>query len=113
MVGSVSHPHSFGVVGHGLRLLAVGALATNFSTLVSITGPAFSGPLPLRLYESGQCISVHPGTPELDSFFFVVVTVAPPGAEAVVHQSSVACGTNWCIYTSHFALGRLSGGERG
>ena len=60
MVGSVSHRHSFGVVSGSLRLLAVGA---------SITEPAFSGPLPLRLYASRQCISVHPGTAELDSFF--------------------------------------------
>ena len=26
---------------------------------------------------------------------FVVVTVAPPGAEPVLHQSSVACGPHW------------------
>ena len=101
MVGSVSHPHSFGVVGHGLRLLAVlsrdepeanmwhrilvcccrrrigrqsmtgldMSATTNFSTLVSITEPAFSGLLPLRVHESTQCVSVHTGIAEFDSFF--------------------------------------------
>ena len=43
---------------------------SNFSTLVSFTEPAFSGLLPLRVFESTQCASVHPGTAELDSFFF-------------------------------------------
>ena len=43
--------------------------ATNFSTLVSFTEPALSRLLPLRVHESTQCVSVHPGTAELDSFF--------------------------------------------
>ena len=42
---------------------------SNFSTLISFTEPAFSGLLPLRVYESTQCVSVHPSTAELDSFF--------------------------------------------
>ena len=106
MVGSVSHPDSFGVVSRSSRLLAVlsgdepeanmwhlmlvwrchrsigghicGArfraiddicATSNFSTLISFTKPAFSGLLPLRENESTQCVSVHPGTAELDSFF--------------------------------------------
>ena len=103
MVGSMSHPHSFGVVSRSLRLLAVlsgdepeanvwhlilvwrrrhrsigghtcGARLTpvatsNFSTLISFTEPAFSGLLHLRVYQSTQCVSVHPRTAELDSQF--------------------------------------------
>ena len=42
---------------------------SNFSTLISFTEPAFSRLLPLRVYESTQCVLVHPGTAELDSFF--------------------------------------------
>ena len=42
---------------------------SNFSTLISFTEPAFSGLLPLRVFESTQCVSVHPSTAELDSFF--------------------------------------------
>ena len=48
---------------------AVGTLATNFTTLVSITEPALFGLLPLRVHESTQCVSVHTGTAEFDSFF--------------------------------------------
>ena len=60
---------------------AIGALGGNrrrdltflrrqkFSTWFSFAGPAFSNLLPLRAYESTQCVSVHTGTAEFDSFF--------------------------------------------
>ena len=38
---------------------------------------------------------------------FVVATVAPSGAEADLHQSSVACGFSWSMCLSNFALGRM------
>ena len=38
---------------------------------------------------------------------FVVATVAPSGAEADLHQSSVACGFSWSMCLSDSALGRM------
>ena len=42
---------------------------SNFSMLISFTEPAFFGLLHLRVFQSTQCVSVHPGTAELDSQF--------------------------------------------
>ena len=86
---------------------AVRPLATNFSTLVSIRATALA-----RIREEAVRIGPHRYC-GIGFVFSVVATLAPSGAEAVVHQSSGACGTNWCIYTSHFALGRLFGGNTG
>ena len=84
------------------------------STLISFTEPAFFGLLPLRVYESTQCVSVHPGTAELDSFFFFryrnVGTVRSRSC-----SSPVFCGMWTSLAHLHLPLrtGRLFEGERG
>ena len=37
-------------------------------------------------------------------FFFVIATLAPSGAEVVLHQSSVACGITLYIYVVSLGL---------
>ena len=148
MVGSVSHPHSFGVVGNSLRLLAVssgdelkrpcgiasccgagmGALGgkfaaregkpsvtggdfcatTNFGTWISFTEPAFSWLLPLRVYESTQCVSVNPGTAEFDSFF----SLSPHWCRQ--EQKLIFTSLPWYVdFLSRFVRERLFVGECG
>ena len=40
--------------------------------------------------------------------FFVIATLAPSGAEVVLHQSFVECGTSLCIYVVSLGLSSSS-----
>ena len=111
VVGSVSHPHSFGVASDSLRMLAV-LLGDGLKRPCGIASwCAAIGAQATHLRRDGEPpttevdISVTPNLSTLISYtepaghpgtvagfvFFVVATCAASGAEADLHQSYVAC----------------------